>query len=441
MRESPPPPRPGGVPTSCRPPAGPSRPARVMAALRGWFAARDFSRSRRRRFRSRPATRSISAPSRPSRGAGRRPLAALSAHSRRNFPARSSSPPANSVSSRFARVFRNGERTALHHPEFTLLEWYRAGAPYGDLVEDCAGLLAAAADAAGADGSPSAARARSARRGGAGSPSPRRCATSPASISSRRSGTIRWRRTGRRSPRRRGRPASASPTTTGWADVVHPHLVEKVEPHLGHGRPTALMDYPASEAALARRKPDDPRLAERFELYACGCRARQCLRGAHRSGRAAAPLRGRHGDEGAALRCPPSDRRGFSRRARRDAGGERHRPRARSPRHARGRGPGASRTCCGRPSRPPARRSEGVPPRRRNLRDRFAQGSRPIVPQNRAAPPKAARDWTARPVGTIMRLKNLPILGKILLIVVIMGAVSPPSRCSAGREACSSARR
>jgi lysyl-tRNA synthetase class 2 len=47
-------------------------------------------------------------------------------------------------------------------------------------------------------------------------------------------------------------------------------LVEKIEPNLGLGRPTVLDRYPAAEAALARRTADDPRVAERFELYACG---------------------------------------------------------------------------------------------------------------------------------------------------------------------------
>ena len=42
----------------------------------------------------------------------------------------------------FARVFRNRERGALHHPEFTMLEWYRANEPYGALIDDCAALLA-----------------------------------------------------------------------------------------------------------------------------------------------------------------------------------------------------------------------------------------------------------------------------------------------------------
>src|SRR6185295_13647433 len=48
----------------------------------------------------------------------------------------------------FARVFRNRERGLLHHPEFTMLEWYRADEPYDVLIGDCAALLATAAQAA-----------------------------------------------------------------------------------------------------------------------------------------------------------------------------------------------------------------------------------------------------------------------------------------------------
>jgi elongation factor P--(R)-beta-lysine ligase len=54
-----------------------------------------------------------------------------------------------------------------------------------------------------------------------------------------------------------------------WSDLFSALLV-LVEPALGQGRPTILDRYPAAEAALARRLPGDPRLAERFELYACG---------------------------------------------------------------------------------------------------------------------------------------------------------------------------
>jgi lysyl-tRNA synthetase class 2 len=55
-----------------------------------------------------------------------------------------------------------------------------------------------------------------------------------------------------------------------WSDIFSRILSETIEPHLGCGRATILCEYPISEAALARPKPDDPRVAERFELYACG---------------------------------------------------------------------------------------------------------------------------------------------------------------------------
>ncbi len=56
----------------------------------------------------------------------------------------------------------------------------------------------------------------------------------------------------------------------GWSDIFSRLMSERIEPRLGLERATILYDYPVSEAALARRKPSDPRLAERFELYVCG---------------------------------------------------------------------------------------------------------------------------------------------------------------------------
>jgi len=55
-----------------------------------------------------------------------------------------------------------------------------------------------------------------------------------------------------------------------WSDIFSKVLVEHVEPQLGQGRLTVLLEYPVPEAALARAKPSDPRVAERFEIYACG---------------------------------------------------------------------------------------------------------------------------------------------------------------------------
>src|SRR6185503_3132264 len=55
-----------------------------------------------------------------------------------------------------------------------------------------------------------------------------------------------------------------------WSDIFSKLLVEHVEPNLGQGRLTVLFEYPAPEAALARAKAADPRVADRFEVYACG---------------------------------------------------------------------------------------------------------------------------------------------------------------------------
>ena len=55
-----------------------------------------------------------------------------------------------------------------------------------------------------------------------------------------------------------------------WSDIFSKVLVEHVEPNLGQERLTVLFEYPAPEAALARTKPAEPRVAERFEVYACG---------------------------------------------------------------------------------------------------------------------------------------------------------------------------
>ena len=56
----------------------------------------------------------------------------------------------------------------------------------------------------------------------------------------------------------------------GWSDIFSKILAARVEPRLGLEKPTILYEYPRTEAALARPKPGDPKVAERFELYACG---------------------------------------------------------------------------------------------------------------------------------------------------------------------------
>ena len=169
----------------------------------------------------------------------------------------------------FSHVWRNRERGARHSPEFTMLEWYRMGEPYDVLIDDCAAFLRLAAEAAGAT---------LLRHGGATCDpfaAPERL--SVADAFARHAGIDLLATVAPDGATDRDGLA-AQLTASGirhahddtWSDLLSRVLVERVEPHLGHGRPTVLDRYPAPEAALARRAPDDPRVAERFELYACG---------------------------------------------------------------------------------------------------------------------------------------------------------------------------
>jgi elongation factor P--(R)-beta-lysine ligase len=166
-------------------------------------------------------------------------------------------------------VFRNRERTALHAPEFVMLEWYRTHATLERLMEDCAALTALAAHVArtktfvyrGREASPfeppEQLTVRDAFRRYAGIdiydglPIDGRPDTETLARQAKTSGV-------RVSP------------SDDWSDIFSRILSERVEPNLGLGRPTVLHAYPASEAALAQLNPDDPRIAERFELYCCG---------------------------------------------------------------------------------------------------------------------------------------------------------------------------
>ena len=238
---------------------------------------------------------------------------------RRSSPPRSCWPPASRGSLPSRACSATASAAPLHHPEFTMLEWYRANEPYGVLIEDCAALLAAAAEAAGTR--------RFAFRGREADPfaAPERLTVARGLRPPCRHRSARRARSDRDAlalaPRQRQGIRVAADDT--WADVFSRVLVERIEPNLGIGRATILDEYPVSEAALARPTAHDPRVAERFELYVCGVEIANALRRAHRPGRAAPPLRGRDGREAARAWRALSDRRGFPRRARRDAAGAR----------------------------------------------------------------------------------------------------------------------
>jgi lysyl-tRNA synthetase class 2 len=168
-----------------------------------------------------------------------------------------------------AHAFRNRERGPLHHPEFTMLEWYRANEDYSRLIEDCAGLLSETAVAAGIDtfsyrGRTMDAFAEPEVLSVADAFMEHALIELPATLDASGFGE---RDLLARGAERHG--IRVTPDDT-WSDIFSKVLSQAIEPKLGLGRATILIDYPACEAAWARTKADDPRFAERFELFACG---------------------------------------------------------------------------------------------------------------------------------------------------------------------------
>ena len=168
-----------------------------------------------------------------------------------------------------ARVFRNRERGPLHHPEFTMLEWYRADAAYVALMEDCAALLSLTAETAGIR--------RLTFRGREADPRAEPERLTLAEAFDRFAGIDLLATVAPSGETDRDALADAVigaglrvAADDTWADLFSRVLVARIEPYLGMGRPTILYGYPVCEAALARPAAHDPRVAERFELYACG---------------------------------------------------------------------------------------------------------------------------------------------------------------------------
>jgi elongation factor P--(R)-beta-lysine ligase len=169
----------------------------------------------------------------------------------------------------FARVFRNREAGPLHATEFTMLEWYRAGADWQVVMDDTLALIRTAAAAVPT--------ASFKWRGHEVLANETPIYMTLAQAFERFAGidllaTLDGPGEGLRdllahATLQAGVRFSDDDT---WSDIFSKILVEKIEPFLGLEAPTFLYQYPTCEAALARKNPHDPRVAERFELYVCG---------------------------------------------------------------------------------------------------------------------------------------------------------------------------
>lgn len=169
-----------------------------------------------------------------------------------------------------ARAFRAGERGPHHQPEFSLIEWYRAREPLSAIARDCEALVRAAATALG--GFPvldlPAAPGRPAATLRLDDPFER---TTVQALFARYAGIELQ---GDESAEALTAKAAAAGvevgSATAWDDIFFQIFLDRIEPEIGRIRPTFVFDWPAPLAALARRKHEDGRLADRFELYAGG---------------------------------------------------------------------------------------------------------------------------------------------------------------------------
>jgi lysyl-tRNA synthetase class 2 len=155
-----------------------------------------------------------------------------------------------------ARVWRNGEGSARHAAEFTMLEWYRPGASMDDLIAETSDFLRAVLPPVVTSQGVTTDLRRVER-------------LTLAEAFTRYAGADLLGTAGDAV----GLAASAGERLRDgedWEDLFFRLLLARVEPHLGQSRPTFLTHWPAAQAALARRDPEDPRVAERFELFVCG---------------------------------------------------------------------------------------------------------------------------------------------------------------------------
>jgi lysyl-tRNA synthetase class 2 len=242
----------------------------IKTAFRRWFEAQGFTEVEAAALQVSPGNEAHLHAFATEAVAGSGERAALFLHTSPEFAAKKLLAAGETRIFDFARVWRNRERGPLHHPEFTLLEWYRAGEPYTRLMDDCAALLALAAEQAGAKAL--------VWRGLAADPfaEPERITVAEAFQRFADVDLLANLERDGLAEAARGAGVRVAADDT-WADVFSRVLVEKIEPRLGIGRPAILCEYPVAEAALARPTAHDPRVAERFELYACGVELANCF--------------------------------------------------------------------------------------------------------------------------------------------------------------------
>ncbi len=240
---------------------------RIIAALRAWFATQDFIEVETGTLTVSPGNEIHLHAFATTLAAPDETVSPLYLRTSPEFACKKLLAAGERRIVEFAKVFRNRERGALHHPEFTLVEWYRAGEPYQTLMQDCTAIIRLAAETAGTR--------QFSFRGRSADAFAELEQVTVADAFTRFAGIDLLATLPGGEPDREGfaRAAQSSGIRIAaddtWGDIFSRVLIERIEPNLGIGRATILDHYPAVLAALAR-PARDRRVAERFELYVCG---------------------------------------------------------------------------------------------------------------------------------------------------------------------------
>ena len=236
---------------------------RVKSALQGWFAGEGFLDVECGALQVSPGNETHLAAF-ETRYEGFEGARSLYLHTSPEFSCKKLLAAGETKIVDFARVWRNGEIGPLHAPEFTMVEWYRAHEGLRTVMGDCAELVRTALDAVERD--------RLAWRDKICDANAAPEYLSCVEALERYAGIDLEAVLEDRDAFASAAQAAGIQFSNGasWSDIFSAVLVARVEKELGQQRLTFLYDYPICEAALARPRPDNPRFAERFELYACG---------------------------------------------------------------------------------------------------------------------------------------------------------------------------
>lgn len=237
----------------------------LIRSVRGWFDAQDFWEVETPILQVSPVMDAhIHAFSSIIKGVDLEPQGTLYLHTSPEFAMKKLLAAGVERSYQTCHVFRNAEGSRLHSPEFTLLEWYRAHSDYRAMMADCEGLLRHCARALGIT--------HYRHRGHACDPFAPWDYVSVAEAFDRYAHIDLGRYLEDTDAFRAVLRARGLHTAVDdrWDDLFFRVMGEWIEPNLGMTTPTILHDFPRAMASLSREKRDDPRYAERFEMFVCG---------------------------------------------------------------------------------------------------------------------------------------------------------------------------